>query len=261
MDDLAALRLQIEWGADEALLDAPVDRFAAAPAVAVTVAAVTVTQPLPPRPAAPRTVQAAGDLVQAARDAAAGAGDLAALDAALDGLDTCVLRGTASRTVAPSGNPAAGLVLIGEAPGPDDDRAGIAFSGAAGERLDHVLRSAGLGRENLLLTLLVPWRPPGGRPLTEAEIAQCLPFLHRLLALTRPRRIVLMGAAPLRVLTGEQGGMRRVRGKWIEAQIPGLDGPVPALPMLPPEQWLTSPASRQATWADLLSIRNAIEQD
>ena len=243
MDDLAALRLQIEWGADEALLDAPLDRFAPArPALAPAVA----------RPSLGASVALASGPAPSA------ATTLAELHQALDGFDACPLRATASTTVAPSGNPAAGLVLVGEAPGPDDDRSGQAFSGPPGQALDRVLASAGLGREALLLTLLVPWRPPGGRPANEAEIAQCLPFLHQLLALTRPRHLVLMGAGPLRALLPEAGGLRQVRGRWIETVIPGIPAPVPTLPVLAPDQWLKNPAGRQAIWADLLLLRDAL---
>ncbi len=254
MDGLAALRLQIEWGADEALLDAPADRFAPLPARASSQPAVAA----PARPSA-LVALAAGPALAAS--AAAGAADLVSLHAALDRFDACPLRGTASLTVAPSGNPDAGLVLVAEAPGPEDDRAGQAFSGEAGGQLDRILLSAGLSRDRLLLALLVPWRPPGGRAPNEAELALCLPFLHRLLVLTRPRRLVLLGASPLRALVGDENGRRRPRGKWTEAVIPGLTVPIPALPMLPPDQWLNSPSNKQATWADLLSLHSADASD
>lgn len=271
MDVLAALRLQMEWGADEALLDAPVDWFAAS--------AGAMPRAVPPLPVAgpPGVSRLAGDggaprvadrigpaLPGGAAEAAAvaaGAADLVALHAALDGFDACPLRATAGRTVAPSGKADSGLVLIAEAPGADDDRTGEAFSGAAGARLDMVLGSVGLTRSDLLLALLVPWRPPGGRPPTESEMALCLPFLLRLLALTRPRRIVLAGAAPLRLLTGEEGGLRRLRGRWTPVRLAGRAEPVPALPMLPAEQWLSNAARKRTTWGDLLMLRAALDSD
>ena len=251
MDDLTALRLQIEWGADEALLDAPVDRLA--PALPRTPASAPPAFTRPPA-AAPRPLAPAGpaDAAQRARAAP----DLAALHAALDGFDACPLRGMASTTVAPSGNPAGGLVLVAEAPTADDDRAGTAFSGALGQTVDRVLASAGLTREALLLCHLVPWRPPGGRQPNEAEVAMCLPFLHRLLALAAPRHVVLLGGWPLRALANDAGGIRRARGRWTEVAAPGLPA-LPALPMLPPELWLTSPGNRQATWSDLLALLDA----
>ncbi len=257
VDDRGALRLQVEWGADEALLDAPLDRFSPLPAAGAAAAAIggpaawveraaAAPGPLPFGPAA------------GAVSVAGAANDLAGLHAALDGFSACPLRATASRTVAPSGNPAAGLVMVAEAPGPEDDRAGMAFSGAPGERLDRVLRSAGLTRDALLLTMLVPWRPPGGRPVNEAEVAACLPFLRRLLVLTRPRHLVLLGAGPLRALAGAELSFRKARGRWTDLVVEGLETPVALMPMQPPELWLSSPANRQSTWAELLCLVGAL---
>ncbi len=257
LDELAALRLQVEWGADEALLAEPSDRFASA-------AAVAPIRPPEPIPSAALPTSRRGMVPLAAgpglaAERAAAASSLDALYAAADAFDANPLRATASTTVAPSGNPHSGLLLVGEAPGADDDRAGRAFSGPAGERLDHVLRSAGLGRDGLLLALLVPWRAPGGRPISEAERAAVLPFFHRLLALVRPRRLVLMGAAPYAALGGEPGGFRKARGKWRDVALPGLEAPVPALTTLPPDLWLSTAANKQAIWADLLSLRAALD--
>lgn len=246
MDDLAALRLQLEWGADEALDDAPLDRLAPA-------------MPDTPAPAARLPPAPAPIAVPAATRHAAIAPDLAALQAALDALDH-PLRATATTTVAPSGNPGSGLVFIGEAPGRDDDRAGQAYAGAPGQALDAILQSAGLGRDALLLAFLVPWRPPGGRDPSPAELAACLPYLHRLLALARPRRLVLLGQGPLRALTPLQA-LRPARGRWTQAAVPGLPDPIPALPMLPPDQWRKSAANKENTWADLLCLRQALGTD
>ena len=252
MDALAALRLQVEWGVDEALDDAPVDRFAPAAAVPADAALRPSARsrpailgaappPEPPGPAAPADV------------AVPALSDLVALHAALDSFQGCALRATASHTVAPSGNPNAGLVFLAEAPAADDDRSGQAFSGALGHVVNRVLSSAGLDRGAALLTFLVPWRPPGGRQVNETEVTQCLPFVQRLLAITRPRRLVLLGGWPLRALAGDAGGIRQARGRWIEVPIPGAQ-PAQALPMLPVDTWLKTAATRQNTWADLLML-------
>ncbi len=257
LDELAALRLQVEWGADEALLTEPLDRFAPAAAAPVRPAAR-----VPEASAAPAGRQTVVPLAAGpglAVERAAAAASLEALYAAADTFEANPLRATASTTVAPSGNPQSGLLLVGEAPGADDDRAGRAFSGPAGDRLDHVLRSAGLGRDDLLLALLVPWRAPGGRPISEAERAAALPFFYRLLALVRPRRLVLMGAAPYAALGGEPGGFRKARGQWRDVALPGLETPVPALTTLPPDLWLSTAANKQAIWADLLNLRAALD--
>ena len=271
MDALSALRLQVDWGADEALLDAPADRLA--PVAAPVAAPVLADAPPPaaPRPT-PMAALAAGPALATA--AAAAADSLDALHAAIDAFKACPLRATASRTVRPDGDAAAGVVLLAEAPGPDDDRSGTAFSGPPGQALDRVLASAGLGRAGagragagqagpgpggLLLGFLVPWRPPGGRAANEAEIATCLPFAHRLLALARPRILVLLGAGPLRALAADAGGLRQARGRWIEIAAPGLPVAVKTLPMLAPELWLKNSVNKQNTWSDLISLREAID--
>lgn len=248
LDDLAALRLQLEWGVDEALGEAPLDRLAAeqmVPEPRLLVRAVAFAPALAASAAAP--------------DVAA-LPDLAAVHAALDGFRAHPLRATASATVPPGGNVAAGLVLIGDAPGADDDRSGQAFSGKAGALLDRVFGAAGLGREHALLTFLVPWRPPGGRAPNEAEVALALPFLHRMLALARPRHIVVFGEAALRTLVDPAATLRASRGRWAGAAVPGLDATVPVLPMLAPERWLQSAATRQTTWADLLALQETLAQ-
>ena len=273
MDDLAALRLLAEWGADEALDESPVDRFASrGPPVGSVPASVPggwgvrpqagPGGPPPPGPA-PRTPAAPSGVPAQARLLAEGARTLDELHAALDAFEGCPLRAMATSTVRASGNPTAGLVLIAEAPGADDDRSGAAFSGAPGAMLDGILAGIGLDRSGVLLTHLVPWRPPGSRAPSEAEIAACLPFLHRLLALTAPRRLVLLGAAPVRALTGATDGIRRLRGRWLPVGGPGavpeLDMPAQALPVLPLEQWLRSPATKRDLWADLIQLRQSID--
>jgi len=252
MDSLAALRLQVEWGADEALGEEPRDHFQPIPVPVLALG----REPLAAPPARPAPVPAAAR-GQAAADAA---GTLDELHAALDAFDGCPLRAMATATVRPHGNPAARLVLVAEAPGADDDRAGTAFAGPPGQALDRVLRSIGLDRSAMLLTHLVPWRPPGGRAPTEAEVQSCLPFLLRLLHLVRPDRLVLLGAAPARALTGSSDSIRRLRGRWLEATLPGGPAPIPALPMLPWDQWLRTPAAKRDCWADLLALRQSLDK-
>ncbi len=250
MDSLAALRLQVEWGADEALGEQPRDHFQPAPA------------PMPGRepslapPALPMRPAPAAARSQAAADAA---NTLHDLHSALDAFEGCALRAMATTTVRPDGNPAARLVLVAEAPGADDDRAGVAFAGPSGQALDRVLGSIGLDRTSVLLAHLVPWRPPGGRAPTEAEIQICSPFLLRLLSLVRPDQLLLLGAAPVRVLTGNSDGIRRLRGRWLQAALPAADTPIPALPMLPWDQWLRTPAAKRDCWADLLALRQSLD--
>ena len=252
MDSLAALRLQVEWGADEALDDLPRDHFRSMREVPGAAPSVAARLPVTAR-ATPVTARS--------QSAAASAATLGELHAALEAFDGCPLRATATTTVRPDGNPAAKLMLIADAPGADDDRAGIAFAGPAGRTLDRVLGSGGLDRNNLLLTHLIPWRPPGGRAPTEAEIQACLPFLLRLLQLVRPERLVLLGSAPVKALAGSNDSVRRLRGRWLQAALPGFDAPVPAFAMLPFDQWLRTPAAKRDCWADLLALHQSLKPD
>lgn len=245
IDDLIALRLQLEWGVDEALGDMPVDRFAQLPS-AVALRAPPV---LDAEPALLRTGRVAPS-VQART--------LEALHAELDAFTACPLRATATHTVRPSGAADASILLIGDAPGSEDDRSGQAFSGPPGALLDRVLASIGLDRQRMLLTTLVPWRPPGNRPASESEVAACLPFVHRLIELVGPRVIVLLGAGPVAALTGTNGTIRQLRGRWLEISTQTSQNIYPALPVLPLAQWLRDATTKQQLWSDLMLLDTVI---
>jgi DNA polymerase len=264
MDVLAALRLQLEWGADEALAEAPVDRMAApAPAASAAAPGRPVMQPTPPptplRPAAAPMPPGSPAPVLRAREVAEAAGTLAELRAALARFDGCALSATATNLVFADGNPASGLMLVGEGPGAEEDRAGKPFVGPSGQFLDRMLASIGLDRTKLLITNLIPWRPPGNRNPTDSEVLVCLPFLLRHIALVRPRRLVLLGALATKAVTGNATGIRRMRGKWLDVAIPGLSAPVPALPMLHPAYLLRTPGAKRDAWADFLLLRRTLD--
>ena len=254
MDALTALRLQIEWGADEALDDAPVDRTRPAASRPVAVLGVApainrmeATAPLRPGP------------VARAQSVAEAAGSLDELRAALAGFTDCPLAATATNLVFSDGNPAAGLVLVGEAPGAEEDLSGKPFVGASGQFLDRMLASVALDRTKLLITNLIPWRPPGNRPPTESEVLMCLPFLLRHLALVRPRIVVSLGALSTRALTGNDAGIRKLRGRWRELELDGV-GRVRLLPMLHPAYLLRTPGAKRDAWADLMALRRALDE-
>jgi len=248
MDALDTLIMQIAWGADEALDDAPVDR----------------TRP-PPRPApmlraAPEAPAHQPTAAARARAVAAAAASIDELRAALAGFQECPLAATATNLVFADGGMASGVMFVGEAPGEEEDRTGIPFSGPAGVLLDRMLASIGLDRAKILLTTLVPWRPPGGRPPTESEIAMCAPFLTRHIALRAPRLLVTLGQLPTRTLTGRDEGIRRMRGRWRDTIIEGLDAVVPTLPMFNPAYLMHTPAAKREAWTDLLSLYHRIAQ-
>lgn len=248
MDAYAALALQIAWGADEALDEAPVDRTRPAGRAAPA--------PLPlaaPAPAVPRATPLAR-----AEEVAAACTTLDELRAALAAFTDCPLAATATNLVFSDGAPQAGLVLVGEAPGAEEDLAGKPFVGASGKFLDRMLASIGLDRTQLLITNLIPWRPPGNRPPTDNEVLMCLPFLRRHLALAQPRIVVTLGALSTRALTGNDSGIRKLRGRWRMLDLPGA-APARLLPMLHPAYLLRTPGAKREAWADWLALRAALD--
>ncbi len=264
MDAWAALRLQVEWGADEALQEAPVNRLDREDAARALMPEEGGSPRPTARPAAPSVLAAAASApaaVRRAQEIAAAAATLDELRDALGGFDGCPLAATATNLVFADGNPAAGLMLIGEGPGADEDRLGKPFVGLSGQLLDRMLASVGLDRTRLLITNLVPWRPPGNRNPTDSEIMTCLPFLHRHIALAAPRHLVLLGAMATRTLTGRSEGIRSVRGRWTEVSVPGLAAPIPALPMLHPAYLLRSPGAKRDAWADMIALRLRLDAD
>jgi len=237
------LALQSDWGADEALLDTPQDRTAAiattrAP-VAVLVRPTARVLPIAPPPVA----------------APAAAGTLAELRAALEAFDECGLRRTATQLVFADGSESARIMLIGEAPGAEEDRAGRPFVGPAGQLLDRMLASVGLDRGVVRIINAVPWRPPGNRTPSDTEIAQCLPFLHRHIALVQPEVLLLLGAVAVKAILGGKEGITRSRGVWKAVEIPGLAQPVCALPTFHPAYLLRQPQAKRHAWSDLLRLR------
>lgn len=251
MELLDALRLQWEWGADEALLDTPQDHRHAPPPVVVP---VTLKQPKPVPSHRSALTPPAGP-AEAARQAAACA-SLAELEQAMRDFDGCALKQTATQLVFADGAADARLIIIGEAPGGEEDRAGKPFVGPAGQLLDKMLGSIGLDRTNVRIINAVPWRPPGNRTPTESEIALCLPFLHRHIALMAPWGIMTLGAVATKALLGPiaQPGIRRLRGRWQQAGIDGLPTPLPCLPSYHPAYLLRTPMAKKDSWQDMLTM-------
>ncbi len=250
MDELGWLRLQLEWGADEALDEQPVDRrHVPAPPPPVT--------RLAPLAAPPVAVAMGAGALSRAQALAAGAPTIAALRDALAGFDGCALRATATSLVFSDGDPASRLVLLADVPGPAEDRAGVPFAGPAAAFLDRMLAAAGLDRAAFLATSLLPWRPPGDRKPAEMEIQLCLPFALRHLALLAPRRLLLFGSLAARALLPGDG--RRARAGWQDLAITGLAAPVPTLVFPSVLHIQATPAAKRDAWANLLRLRRAME--
>ena len=246
MDALAMLRLQMEWGADEALEEMPLDRLR--PVAPVAAPTPSRSRSVPPSPSA-------GTPVERAIRAAAQAGSLEELKTAIAGFKGDPLRDMATNMVFATGEPETGLLLIGGAPGADEDRSGLPFSGREGALLDQMLDSVGLKREAMMLAPVIPWRPPGGRVPNPGELQLYRPFLGRLITLAAPSQIVLFGAlAASTVLGAAQRG--RTIG-WIEAPVEGRTLAVlilPALGDLP-----KTPARRKDAWIGMRLLRRALD--
>ncbi len=253
---LALLRWYVEMGADEAITDQPSNRLAPPKPERIAPPAGRAPAALPPAAYAESLAEGA----QSARLLAAGADTLAALEAAIAGFEGCALKRTATNTVIADGNPSAPVMIIGEAPGADEDRIGRPFVGRAGQLLDRMLAAIGLDRQGVLITNVIYWRPPGNRTPTADEIAACLPFVLRHVALARPQMLVLAGGTAARALLPPGPGITRLRGRWLDLAIPGLDQPMPTLPMFHPSFLLRAPERKREAWRDLLALRARLDE-
>lgn len=266
---LAALQLQYEWGADEALCELPVDRLSEAPPRLSDVAqarpdegqsVATGRSPEMWDGARPAGVKSAGMKTGSAPAAGLSlraveeAPDLPTLMRLTEAPDGLFLARTATHRLEPVLVEGAPFMLIGEAPDADEDRSGTLFAGEAGALLEKMLRSAGLERGEISMAPALPWRPPGGRTPSDAEMQACHPLLLRTIALCRPRFLVTMGVTPLKMLLGPDAAVGRLRGKWMDVPVPGLANPVPLLPMRHPLQLRASAAARRNAWQDLLIL-------
>lgn len=220
------------------------------------VAAGDPGEPAPParpvaRPGGHETVAAP---VASARATAAACRTLDELVDALEAFELCPLKATATRLCLADGDPAARVMLVGEAPGVEEDRQGKPFVGPSGKLLDRMLATIGLDRTRVYITNTVFWRPPGNRPPTALELATCLPFLERQIALIRPAMLVFVGGIAAKALLGLSDGVTRLRGRRL-AYDPGDGGPaVPAMVLFHPAYLLRQPMQKKLAWRDLLLL-------
>ncbi len=294
---LEMLTWQIAMGADEAVGDEPVDWFSRSAdqmaAKSVPVEPTRVEQPraeqpkaeqsLPAhsKPAPPRTASyspvlsgaakpltVSHDEVGDARKLANACQSLDELIAALETFEACPLSRTATNLCFIDGNRDAKILMIGEAPGRDEDLQGKPFVGRSGQLLDKMLNAIDLSRHNgepensVLISNTVFWRPPGNRKPTEAETLMCLPFVNKLIELTDPKMIICLGATPTQRLTGETKGITRLRGRWFSfnslinpSQTGSKRPPVPLLATLHPSYLLRQPAQKRLAWRDFIALK------
>jgi uracil-DNA glycosylase family 4 len=270
--NLGRLLWLVDSGADEAIDDRPQDRLRPAePPAELRAAAPQPAGFAAPPAAASDTERGQAGLwqtedadppsgqsaVASARHLAAAARSIEELRAALTEFDGCALKTTAMNLCLYDGNPAAKIMIIGEAPGAEEDRQGRPFVGAAGQLLDRMLAAIGLDRDSVYITNLLFWRPPGNRNPTAAEVAACLPFLERQVELVDPSHLLLLGASSVRTLLARQEGILKLRGRWQHYQHAGLARPIPAMPSLHPAYLLRQPAQKRLAWRDFLAFSRA----
>ena len=259
MPALAALRWLVEAGAGDAVGEEPVNQFNRS------------TPPAPSKPPAASVLRASrapvapmrpvdrADPIGRALEIAGACTTLAELKAALEAFDGCALREQATQTVFSDGTPDHRILFIGEAPGREEDAAGLPFVGRAGKLLDRMLAAIGLDRKtNVYITNVVNWRPPANRDPTPEEAAVCLPFLRRHIELAAPEIIVLLGAVAVRHVMGRTEGIMRTRGNWLEYHVNGHM--VPVMPTLHPAYLLRRPVEKRLAWHDLQAIQTRIHE-
>ena len=273
-DALSALTWLVEAGADEAMGEVAMDRFAARKAPTNPPleggsknpkdfsgrghAPVTEFRPSP-KPAARVSTLPQGEGKDEIGDAIAlarAATSLPELKAALESFDGCALKRSATNTVFADGNPASRVLFIGEAPGRDEDRQGLPFVGRAGKLLDKMLAAINLDRTSAYITNVLNWRPPDNREPSPEEAALCLPFLRRHIELVDPLVMILLGGTSVRHVMGRSDGIMKTRGRWLEYNVAGRM--VPVMPTLHPAYLLRQPAHKKLAWRDLLAVEQKI---
>ena len=218
----------------------------------------TAQTPRPPAPSSsPAVAVPDGEAVSAARFSAESARSLGELKTALEAFNGCNLKNGARSTVFASGDPASRIMVIGPMPNADDDRDSIPFSGRQGQLLDRMLGAIGLSREVVMLTNVIPWRPPGNRQPSPAEQEICRPFLERQIALAEPKYLLLLGNFPARFFFGDGGTIHSMRGEWRDIRFAGLE--LAAIATLHPQELLAAPANKALAWQDLLTFKSRLE--
>ncbi|TAJ40240.1 MAG: uracil-DNA glycosylase [Reyranella sp.] len=269
-EDLAALlKWYVDHGLDESIGEEAVDRFALPPPAAAASPAApprNTAAPTPIRaPAPPPAVRApvpleSPQLVEDARDLAGRCATIAELEEAVRAFEGCALKRTAKNTVFADGVPGAPVMIVGEAPGADEDRLGKPFVGVSGQLMDRMFDAIGMSRErDLYITNILFWRPPGNRTPTLAEQAVCVAFTRRHIELAKPKVLVLAGGTAAKAMLETTEGIMRLRGKWTSLKLD--DGTeVPTMPTFHPAYLLRTPASKRQSWLDLLAIDKRLKE-
>lgn len=278
LSDYDALNWHLDVGADEAVSNQPANRLKKPePRAAIKQIEQTGAQSfsMPEQKFAPPKVQdpldvgpplGTADAAVEARAAAAACKTLDDLRAAVEAFDGCPLKRTAKNTVFGDGNSDARIMLIGEAPGAEEDKQGKPFAGASGQLLDRMFDAIGISRlqddaeKAIYISNIVFWRPPGNRAPSPSEIAVCLPFVERHIELVKPEFLVFCGGVAAKALMETTQGITRLRGKWYDYKTENMDKPIPSMALFHPSYLLRSPQQKKYAWQDLLMIKAGIDE-
>jgi len=254
------LDFYLEAGVDALVGEAPVDRFAVAveppPARAPQPVALPGDLEIKGRASPPAAPIAPDEAAMASREAAKAAETLDELRAILEKFDGCALKATATQLVFADGNPQARVMLVGEAPGRDEDIEGLPFVGRSGKLLDRMLAAIGLDRTSVYIANIVPWRPPGNRTPTPQESQICLPFIRRQIELADPDILVCLGGPSAQTLLGIKEGITKTRGRWVAFNTGKRE--IRAMATFHPAFLLRSPLQKRFVWRDFLAIKKAL---
>lgn len=255
----------LDWyltaGVDETLGDEP---FVAEKTVVET--APKIAPKLPPKPlttesderkAITELAQATIDACKNARELCSNAQSIDELRTLVENFDGCALKLTANKTVFGGGNTNAKIMFIGEAPGADEDRMGVPFVGRSGNLLDKIITAAGMKRDEVYITNVLPWRPPGNRTPTTSEVAICLPFLKRQIELVNPEILVLLGGSAANALLENEESISKMRGKWMEYKT-SKGKVIPVMATFHPAYLLRNVGQKAKIWVDFLRLKKKI---
>ena len=251
----------LQWyadvGVDEAIGDSPIDRTLVKHIDVPEKATILplITSPLATQTSTPAPVTGTIEALKEVQALVSAVKTIDELKAALENFQGLSLKRTATQMVFAEGVPTARVMIIGDAPGAEEDRSGRPFAGANGQLLDKMLGAIGLGREtNVYITSIINWRTPGNRAPTQAEIDLSLPFIQRHIELVNPAVIVYIGGTAAKILQQTNEPISRLRGKWLEYKS------IPALAIFHPEYLIQSPTQKKVAWEDLQMLQTKLKE-
>ncbi|MCE3233712.1 MAG: uracil-DNA glycosylase, family 4 [Rickettsiaceae bacterium] len=250
-----SLKWCIEMGADEAIEDVAINRYNT-PKLKEKNTENTEVKPLP------RKIESPANTALNTREQAENCNSLDELRKIVTGFQGISITKTATNTVFADGNPNSNIMMIGEAPGAEEDAQGIPFCGASGKMLDQMFSYVGLVRaKNFYISNTLFWRPPGNRRPTPEELAICLPFVEKHIALVNPKLIILVGGTAVTALLDDKNGITKMRGKFFDYSNRYVAEPIKVTAVFHPSYLLRSPGQKKLAWQDALMIQQYIKEN